>query len=357
MIGRVSRAVFSLFLAWVSAFVFLNQPATADDAATLTYTLKAPTYRIQAMGDGFDAVLIDGYFSYAVPGYPALPCRIFRFAVPYDVGAQHIEVAYSVRRTENVGKFNIRELPPMGTRDGNRLLLGGKAEVYSKDAYFPRETIEYLGFSQMRKWKFINVKYTPFQYNPMSRELRYIPEVAVTITYGRAPDSSAHEAGLADAKMDDRARQLFENYSEATAWYRPVKAEAEPSSAHDYVIITTNWIKRSSTKLSSFVFHLSSRGYSPLIITEDEYGGLTGQSPDGTAERIRQWLINNYSSLGIIYVLLIGNPDPDDPSSGSDSVGDVPMKMCWPRKGELCFRESPTDSGVRLKFLKDGITN
>ena len=70
------------------------------------------------------------------------------------------------------------------------------------------------------------------------------------------------------------------------------------------------------------------------MVTEDEYGGLTGQAPNGTAEKIRQWLVNNYLSYSIEYVLLIGNPSP---------TGNVPMKMCWPRRGEASYQESPTD--------------
>jgi len=40
---------------------------------------------------------------------------------------------------------------------------------------------------------------------------------------------------------------------------------------------------------------------------------------------------------------MIGNPDPDDPSDNGDLVGNIPMKMCWPRKGESDDKESPTD--------------
>ena len=112
---------------------------------------------------------------------------------------------------------------------------------------------------------------------------------------------------------------------------------------YDYVIITTNAIETNSTKLAAFVAHKQVQGHSVLVVTEDDYGGLTGQAPNGTAEKIRKWLIDHYASYGIEYVLLIGNPDPDDPSSGSDSVGDVPMKMCWPRRGDT-DPDSPTDA-------------
>jgi hypothetical protein len=32
--------------------------------------------------------------------------------------------------------------------------------------------------------------------------------------------------------------------------------------------------------------------------------------------------------MGIKYVLLIGNPDPDHPVNSGDTIGDIPMKTC-----------------------------
>jgi len=328
---------------WVTFVCFLIFLLPSNLYADQVYSLKAPNYRMDLTDDGFTRVLLEGYYSYGVPGYPDLPCKIFRFVVPADVVRESIKVEYSIKTIEDLGQFDIRELPPMATRHDDRMVLGGKVNIYSNSEYYPEEAIEYLGFSQMRKWKFINVKYTPFQYNPGTKDLRFIPEVEIKIIYDRAARSSVPETELEDKAMEERAKELFENYQQGKEWYKPLKTTPAPSATYDYVIITTNAIESSSAKLSDFVTYLSGKGYSPLVITEDEYGGLTGQSPNGTAEKIRQWLINNYSSYGIVYVLLIGDPDPDDPSSASDSVGDVPMKMCWPRSDSSSYRESPTD--------------
>lgn len=99
---------------------------------------------------------------------------------------------------------------------------------------------------------------------------------------------------------------------------RPVSA-----SSHDYIIITTNDIVANSDRLAGFIRLKQRFGYSVLVVTEDDYDGLIGQPPNGRAEKIRQWLINNYVPMGIEYVLLIGNPDP--------AFDDIPMKMCWTR--------------------------
>jgi hypothetical protein len=90
-----------------------------------------------------------------------------------------------------------------------------------------------------------------------------------------------------------------------------------PSSAsanggtYDYVIITTNDIEANSQELQFFIKMKENAGHSVLVVTEDEFGGVTGQFPNDRADKIRKWLQDHDSTYGIDYVLLIGNPDPD----------------------------------------------
>ena len=108
-----------------------------------------------------------------------------------------------------------------------------------------------------------------------------------------------------------------------------------PSSAnsgtYDYVIITTNDIVENSSELDFFIKMKENNGHSVLVVTQDDFEGLTGQSPNDRADKIRKWLKDNYIGLGIEYVLLVGDPNPDNTKDPGDSVGDIPMKMCWPR--------------------------
>jgi len=102
---------------------------------------------------------------------------------------------------------------------------------------------------------------------------------------------------------------------------------------HDYVIITTDYIVENSEELDYFIHmkEMDGDGHSVKVVTESEFMSNPGQPPDDRADRIRKWLQDNYKELGIEYVLLIGDPDPDDYKYGGDSVGDIPMKMCYPR--------------------------
>jgi hypothetical protein len=307
------------------------------------YRLESARYRIETAKDGFHRISMEGYHSYGIPGCPDLPSKIFRVALPPNIDFQSVRIDYDDSLKSYIGNYRLKELPPLATWMDDQIIFGPKADVYSKNEYFPPNPVEILGISEMRKWKILNIKYTPFQYNPVTGELWYIPEAAVRVKYNRVGFESVPNGVLADQVMDKRAEKILFNFSESKEWYAPSGIVPRPSQSHDYVIITTNSIVASSTQLNNFSHYLTSKGFSPLIITEDDYGSLTGQTPNGTAEKIREWLKNNYIGYSIEYVLLIGNPDPDDPSTVYDSVGDVPMKMCWPRYGEANYRESPTD--------------
>jgi hypothetical protein len=115
------------------------------------------------------------------------------------------------------------------------------------------------------------------------------------------------------------------------------------TSTYDYVIITTNDIVANSERLGNFVYLKELIGHDVLVVTEDDYDVLTGPPPNGRAEKIRQWLIDNQPTMGIDYVLLIGNPDPDEPLDPGDSVGDLPMKATMFGYFEHSQSNIPTD--------------
>ena len=96
---------------------------------------------------------------------------------------------------------------------------------------------------------------------------------------------------------------------------------------YDYVIITTNAIVEGSEELDHFIYTKEFQGHGVKVVTEDDFGPLTGEPPNQVPEKIREWLKYYYVGYGIDYVLLIGDPDPDDPKDPSDHIGDIPMKM------------------------------
>ena len=354
-VGRLAAAVVVVAMLMMPIPAGLQAQQVESLSGSILVTLEAPIgLQVGQDEKGYDRIRLPGFASAGSPGNPLLPYRVYNVALPPEGDWRDLKVRVVRAEVEDVpGTFTVAPAPPAATWDGgvqtldwglaaDRIVAGRNIAVYEQDAYHPGAYVEVDGLSQMRKWRFVRLGYTPVQVNPVTGRLRVATRVEVELSFSREP-TLVDKILLADTAMDDVAERILFNYQDARQWYAPLERGYAPQATNDYVIITTNDIESNSAKLSDFVTHKQSLGFNPLVITQDEYGGLTGQAPNGTAEKIRQWLMDNYATSGIEYVLLIGDPDPDDPSDGGDSVGDTPMKMCWPRNHETEYKESPTD--------------
>lgn len=345
--------------AFLISSVFAGLPPLNDDYGKVRIVLEAKDYSITRNERGFDVITMEGFSTTTSSGDPMLVHKIYDLLIPPEAIGEDLKLeVVSVEVQVLDGTF---EIPPIGPLapvamelaadevgieywgEGKIIEDGRNLNVYDRDADYPENFLDFLPPSQMRKWKFARLDYVPFQYNPVSKKLTLIKRVEVEISYGVSA-APLDAALLADSVMDDLAAGIFVNYEEGRRWYEEafmkaaMEMEAEPLATYDYVIITTNAIVTNSGELSSFKSHKEMLGYRVLVVTETDFGGLTGQAPNNRAEKIRQWLKENYLSKGIKYVLLIGDPRPFEIGEG-----DVPMKMCWPRYGETTYREAPTD--------------
>ena len=319
----------------------------AGPAYSFDITLSAGPYSVISAADGLQALRMDGFVPMASPGDPVLPHRAYNILLPPAV--QPASVSLSVIKEDReplAGSHRIAPARPLATEDGGQrvedygagkdIKNGYNMKVYGSNTAYPAEIVSLLPGGQMRKWKFIALDFTPFQLNPSSGSLQYIKSVTVRLNYNIDPLRTSY-ADLADSTLDNVAAQTFYNFSQFATEYVSAGGPAAGAAQYDYVIITTGAIQSGSTRLAGFVTHKRSRGHNVLVVNETVWGAVTGQAPDTKADKIRKWLQDNYISYGIQYVLLIGNPTPYE--SGE---GDVPMKMCWPRRNDS-YPESPTD--------------
>jgi len=351
------KAAMVIFLLALSAF--LAQPAfgepspVGDDSGKVRLVLNAEEFSVTRDDDGFDVIVMGDFASTTSPGDPMLVHKLYNVLIPPDaVGAKLKLEIVSAEIKVLEGTYEIRAVGPLAPGvdefsewtmwaeywgEGKKIFDEKNLDVYEKEANYPQNYVVLLPHSELRKWKFARVDYTPLQYNPVSKKLTLIKSVVVDISYETSPDRM-DSALAADTVMDDVASELFSNYEEGKAWYGVKEPEFRPQGTCDYVIITTNAIVAGSSMLDDFIAHKHRIGHSVLLVTETDFGGLTGQAPNNRAEKMRQWLKNNYVAMGIKYVLLIGDPHPYE-----GGEGDIPMKMCWPRYSESSYRETPTD--------------
>jgi hypothetical protein len=331
----IRRGIFGLAL-FLAAVV-------AVSADTLTYALKANPSQLAKDRAGNDVFRMMDFSMSAVPGRPMLPHKIYNIALPPDVDWASLRLTVTgVDRGKIPGFFTIATCPPDTAWKDNQWLTSSTAAADgSAAAPTPSPAVSIVGTSQLRKWKFVKVEFTPFLYAPETGEITLVRRADIQLAYSRTGERVG-AAALADGRLDDVARDMFLNFGEASAWYNApalAGAAADTSSllASDYVIITTEAIRAGSAKLNAFIAHKQDMDHTVNVVTETAWGAVTGQSPNHKAEKIREWLKSNYVSLRIKYVLLIGNP-----STYESGEGDVPQKMCWPHRTGS-DEEAPTD--------------
>ncbi|MBN2349779.1 MAG: VWA domain-containing protein [Bacteroidales bacterium] len=319
-------------------------------------------------------IRIPGFPQSVTPGDPSLPVLLKQIVLPPDVIQESVkyEIVHKIEK-ELDGNYSIAPAPPplfdqevpLNERiiweitkwgEPKEIISGRNILIYNQDAYYPAEYCQVIAGNQLRKWRAASVNYSPFRYNPVKSKLAYAEEIIIKITFKTDPgyyrDKTTKNL-MRDNSFDDLAQELFINFEQAKDWYQKALKDDVPAVTNDtddpdYAIITTEDIFNGSSMLDDFCFFKLEMGYSVIVVTEHqthtaiwtggEYtflnadGGfedVTGDPPGNRPEKIRKWLQTNYLTMGIQYVLLIGNPDPDNPEP-EDLVGDIPMQICWP---------------------------
>ncbi|MFX1572522.1 MAG: C25 family cysteine peptidase [Promethearchaeota archaeon] len=270
-----------------------------------------------------------------IGGVPQLPVRHYKILLPPNTDPESVKM--NIIKSTSVdleGEYYFPPGPNIMTSMSNKNLLAfseDSSNIYNKNSYWPSEYIDSFNVQQMRDAVIADFYYYPYQYNPIDKAVVEHRDVKISINWDKIQNKNMD---LLTGKFLSNLGEDIDNLADilpmyeikptSTSYIYPMASDIPDST---YLIITTNAIESNSDKLDDFIRYKQALGFSVVVITEDEYGSATGQQ---RVFNIRSWLQNHYVSDSIEYVLLIGNPDPDDPTDGSDSIGDLPMLMCYP---------------------------
>jgi hypothetical protein len=301
----------------------------------IVLSVHTPAYQVKKIHDNWDIMEGQNCVTTGEPGQPMLPHQVLTVILPPD--ADLSSVALEIRDVSTVvepGTFSLPGAQSLRSlKDATPVPLTAPADPAK---VLPVARI--VGTGQMRKWKLVQIDFAPFEYNTSAKQVTSVVAATLEIAFSRSGNLPA-AALMTDTLMDGVVASRSANFSIAAPWYPGTEQRARGQSAvvpasvtcpaddpWTYVIVTTNEIKSHSNVLGSFVDQKEqSRAHYVKVITETDYDSLTGAQPNGRADKIRQWLINNYPTHATQFVLLIGNPDPG--ATGSIAV---PMKMCYP---------------------------
>ncbi len=333
------------------------------DTWTESTTLDLPQPNLMPQPDGTTHISIPGWANRQDPGNPTLPLKVFEFAVHPGIDLTTVTAELLDARFEQLAQRHvITPAPPARTQqlaDGrrhahvewglNKEIFDSKwnANVYAVDAPFPATRVEVLPYGQQRTWKFVRVLVNPIQYNPVSGQLHVLRAATLQINYDYEP----HVVPPADPVGMRWARDRFTNFAQLQSFYRENPAHPGPRTTYNYIIITTADVANNSTGLANYVAHRTAQGYSilvkPIEDIEAEYTQALRpelfETTDERADRIRAFLKDKYLDYSTEFLMIIGHPDPDDPTDDYDWFGTVPMKFCFP-DWDVNPYHAPTDS-------------
>lgn len=283
------RAIFVL-LAVVSMTVF-------SVAQTVEYTYRFSDYTIQNHGD-FHTIVFNGTKQYGVVGEPAMPYQQVSLLLP--PGTEVASVEYVLENEITIpGNYMLPPLQPdipysIGST-GTKI----KSEtVYSLNESYPQKYSSTIATQYLNGYSFALGKFTPVRWNPATGSLSYFSNVRIIIHYAQSDNSAKAFKNISSSENAMlRTRTLAQNNDMMDRY-----PEKEVLDAYQMLIITTSALRPGFTPLKNYY---DSIGINTRIATTDSiYSVMTG---DGIRTRIRNYIIQEYQTNSIEYVLLGGD--------------------------------------------------
>jgi hypothetical protein len=270
--------------------------------------------------NGTTGLFMEGYPSAREIGLPAIPSRVLAIAMPPGTKAAGVSIE-GIEWYEVPGSYTIEwgqePLPSDTTQAETPPATQADAAVYNSDAVFPEQPVLLQGTGRMRKYSIADIRISPVRYYPQSGRIEACRSMSIRVDTAPGEELSLEE--LADPCQDKIIIEIIDNYSQAQPWYEqasPVQYESlitpGTEDAADYMIITTEELALAVDPLKAYkeIQGLSVQVKSVEWI-EANVSGID------LAEKIRNYLRDNYASLGIDYVLLAGTSST------------VPMRRCY----------------------------
>ncbi len=193
---------------------------------------------IDIRGEAMKHVSLPNHFLPADEGMPDLPGSGRYIAIP--TGAKPMLKIISVRR-EVYREVNISPAPriPKTTENGP-LEYNKNSKVYGANAFYPAEPVKLSEVTTVRGVDAVILGITPFQFNPVTRELIVLRDIEVEISF-EGGNGQFGEERLRSRWWDPIMEDLFLNHSTLPVIdYSRRTSGSSREMGYEYLIITPN---------------------------------------------------------------------------------------------------------------------
>ena len=246
-------------------------------------------------------VSMDGCRPSFSPGKPCLAVKPITLLLPRGQEAVSFEVHYDGFTTLN-SKYEIKPFPAAGEAENDT------RSVYNQNTFYPNSVKSDWFRTQYKNGNGIFVTtVNPVQYNPVTKEVQYCRRVSVTVQTRFTRTDLPYKC---TPFIKNRIASLVDN-PEAVYSLPLTKRGADD---YEYLIITTDALKDSWT---TFIDFNKRRCLRAKVQTIDYIKANISGTDD--ADKMRNYIKQEYTSYNIVYVLLAGDDDSAD-------VNDIPHR-------------------------------
>jgi len=261
-----------------------------------TYRFRNPI--VKQSGE-YQTLSLENTMLTALPGQPALPFRQINLMLPPGESATGIEIVFS-DEILIPGKFSIypqQEVRPVSSGSSGTFIRDNM--VYSNNSIFPANPKGQLITAFLNGRSFALSTFTPVRFNPVTGKLSYYSTARVVVRTSpstkaaQAMDNLTVSGKAASALADNKTmNQLYNNRKPAL------------SGSYDLLIITTTAYAGSFSNLQA---NYLKEGLTSLVVTRDSI--TTTMTGMDVPEKIRNFIIQEYQTHGVQYVLLGGDDE------------------------------------------------
>ncbi len=220
-------------------------------------------------GKTVQEISLSGVFLPGTEGAPNLPAMSRFIAIPEGANAELAIISFRKEIFENV---DIEPSPviPWDTEEGP-LKYKKDYEIYSEDAFYPDNPFQLSERTELRGVDAVILGITPFQYNPVTKQLIVYRDLKVMISF-KGGNGNFGDDRLRSRWWDPILRDAFLNESSIPAIDYNKLSSGKDETGCEYLIITPNGAEFQQWADSLKVFR-TNQGILTKVVTLDEIGG------------------------------------------------------------------------------------
>lgn len=274
--------------------------SNSNDEIYITYNFEVPSLsKVKIAGIDYNRLIAPGLDPANQPGEPLIPSKGAYILLPPE--SKNIEIKVTaIGENYIISKYYIEpmEIPiPISEVIKSQPPRPDK-KIYENNSFYPGKLFTEVGRYYFRGYQILVLLLHPIQYNPVIGEINFFQELNVTIKTSSLKEMSPLFRGLENDKKEVEIK--VDNPKEISLYGQFQITPVNLKSEYDLLIITTEEFKSHFQKLKE---DHDLRGIFTEIKTLSDIG--VPKNP----ENIRDFIINEYNSNGIEYVLLGGDAD------------------------------------------------